>query len=248
MSYSRLATIENELNKQIDTLTLNLSSFLDSDSWDVKRLLADAKKLIRVDAPEGHCALGKIYHLCGNVEMMRYHFDNAYRLNRDIDFIGVRSACESNLGFMTEAKKFFAIVGDPLQGSLSKCVDIAFTCGAFSLLNEYIERAEKMGIELSPGDVNQSRAISKIFAEAGISDDYISSVLDIAGAVMRERKVVSKGGGSSLISLENGCVFYTHSLSLPGEIVADIGEAFADRLARSPLPLFDEICVAFRPI
>jgi hypothetical protein len=243
-------TITSELNKQISGLIDAATDFMDVNSWAVRMLVSDAKKLIKVDPAEGHVALGKIYQLCGDVESMRHHLENAIKLKNDVDFFGVRSACESNLGFMTEASRHIAIVGEPTRGRLSRCCDIALGCGAVSLLNEYIDRAENMGIELSATETKDARIIGKVFSDAGITDEHVSAVLDIVGSIMRERKIFSVGGGSSNIEIEEGAIptiFYNFSINLPGDQVADMSEELADRIARSPLPIYDQFFVSFRP-
>lgn len=250
MTYIRPATIAADLGDKLSVITTNLSGYMNVQSLEIQRLIAEAKKLIKVDAAEGHCALGRIYHLCGDVEAMRHHMDNAYRLKSDIEFFGVRSACESNLGFMTETKRYFAKVGEPTRGCLSKSFDLGLGCGAVSLLNDYINRAEIMGLELSPVDVDLVRRIGNVFMNAGITDDYVSGMLDIAGEIMRERNIVFSGSSGTNIVLEDGsypCVFYNLPINLSGDQVAEMSEELADRIAHSPLPIFDQLCVAFVP-
>lgn len=251
MSYRRPATIANDLNDRISDFTTNLNSYMDVNSLEAKRLVLDAKKLIQANAAEGHLALAQIYHLCGDVDSMRHHFDNASKLSNNLEFYGVRSACESNLGFMSEAQRFFAKVAEPTRGFLPKCFEIAIGCGAFSLLNDYIDKAEIMGIQFPDSIAVDAKRIAKVLAEAEISDIYVANLLDIAGDIMRARKISFAGSSSTMITVENGndpYVVYGFTIRLPGDCVAEMSEELADRIARSPLPIYDQFSVTFRPL
>lgn len=243
------ATIENELFGELDALLQRTSAF--HNEGEFAFFFLKAKKLVGVDAAAGHTAYAFLYHLCGNAAKMRYHLENAGKLAGSVERFGYWCAFEGNLGFATEAQKHFAIIGNPTTGRLSNSFDIGLSCGAFSKLGEYLDKAVEMKLDLSSCDTQLVRNVGAIFADAGVADERIGEILDVAGEVMRERQIVPIG--KPLIEIERGatpstsCVFFTHVIARPGVEVADISYEFADRL----ISRFDEVpeqfFVTFRP-
>lgn len=247
------ATIANELEVSISSLLVNTIHYLDENSLQIRRLLADAKKLISADAYQGYVALGNIYHLCGNYEKMRISHRNSERLSSDVGTHGWSAACECNLGFSSVAQDHYRIVGIPTKGDFRSAFSLGTACGALHLLSEYIEQAEKMKIDLAGLPISDVKEAERVLSHAGISDSDVAAMLDLAGEVMREDRVFYSGDPESVIeldsgdSIDNACVHMIFRIALPGKVVAGMGVRLAEKIAERIESIPDQFHISFRP-
>lgn len=248
------ATIANQLNDSIEHMLLVATKYLNINDFEIRRLIAEAKKLQKVDAYAGHLALGNIYHLCGDHVQMRYFHRNADRLRYDLNTHGWSTACECNLGFVSIAQEHFGIVGEPKSGEFTKAFTLGLACGAFQLLGEYIEQAEKMQLDLTGLPVSLAKEAREVLSNAGITDADVAAMLDIAGEIMREERVFYAGNPEQMVMIETGdsldssCVHMTYWIPLSGKQVAVMATRMDDKIAETIERIPDQFQVSFRPI
>lgn len=137
-----------------------------------------------------------------------------------------------NLGFASQAlaharKLAAANVLDVVEG-----IAQAFICGGFSLVRGYMQQLVEHDVDLSPmRQFAQVRQIVEGTADLGFSDDQFAAVLDVAGTVMRERRLFwMEPGPRASFDHENRCASFRYRLEVtPSEASAIAGD-FACRL------------------
>ena len=93
-------------------------SYLDSNSFEIRRLLCEAQKITgdAYQAIERFITLGAIHHICGNETEMRHNFSCAAKLDRSPRTAAAYCGALINLGYISEAQKEFAKAARPELG------------------------------------------------------------------------------------------------------------------------------------
>jgi len=142
--------------------------YLDSTSFEIRRLICEAQKITgdAYQAIERFITLGAIHHICGNEAEMRHNF-------------------------LCAAKLEFAKAARPELGWLTCTDSLGFWSMAISPLNDFYATAQSMKIaELSAKHVEDAKRIQKIFQEASVTDEIVGQILDDAGEILRERRLM----------------------------------------------------------
>lgn len=167
--------------------------YLDSTSFEMRRLICEAQKITgdAYQAIERFITLGAIHHLCGNETEMRHNFSCAAKLDRSPRTAAAYCAALTNMGFISEAQKEFAKAARPELGWLTSIDSLGFWSMAISPLNDFYAAAQGMKItELSAQHVEDAKRIQKIFQEANVTDQMVGQMLDDAGEILRERRLM----------------------------------------------------------
>jgi hypothetical protein len=167
--------------------------YLDSTSFEVRRLLCEAQKITgdAYQAIERFITLGAIHQICGNEAEMRHNFSCAAKLDRSPRTAAAYCGALINLGYISEAQKEFAKVARPELGGV-KCIDsLGFFSMAITPLNDFYAAVQRMKIAgLSAKHVEGAKRIQKIFQEANVTDEIVGQMLDDAGEILRERRLM----------------------------------------------------------
>lgn len=226
-------------------LLLRATHFVPTDSLQYRRLLAEANKILKANPAFGHLVIGFVKHVTGDLESVRRHMDNAIRLgSAEQTTKEVALSCFINLGAFTEAKQFFAECATPQQGRFTYNYDKGICCGAFRQLIDFEEYAMKMHLDLEAIPLHE-KCIEAVHVldKTGSTDDEISSLLDIAGEVMRRKNLFFIGERPDLYVIDDQrtghCVHLTFSIAESPEVVSELmfelAEAAANRLEKIPL-------------
>lgn len=167
--------------------------YLDSSSFEVRRLICEAQKITgdAYQAIERFITLGAIHQICGNEAEMRHNFSCSAKLDRSPRTAAAYCGALINLGYISEAQKEFAKVARPELGGV-KCIDsLGFFSMAITPLNDFYAAVQRMKIaELSAKHVEGAKRIQKIFQEANVTDEIVGQMLDDAGGILRERRLM----------------------------------------------------------
>jgi hypothetical protein len=122
---------------------------------------------------------------------MRHNFSCAAKLDRSPRTAAAYCAVLINMGFISEAQKEFAKAARPELGWLTCTDSLGFWSMAISPLNAFYAAAQRMKIaELSAKHVEDAKRIQKIFQDANVTDDLVGQILDDAGGILRERRLM----------------------------------------------------------
>ncbi len=186
-----LATKGSQLIEETNHLLNSLRHFLPKDDLRLRRLMAEADKLMHADPWEAHTVKGMVCQLNGDFERALHHMDNAIKLAPG-NPIGIanKSSILINFGFFAEAQKFYAKVGSPAEGNFPVATLLGFGAGAFCEMDKFIGIARKMKLDLAAFDVHTIENAARLMNKHALSDATMAGFLDVAGEIMREEGVV----------------------------------------------------------
>lgn len=183
----------SQLLSQVNARLKAGGPYLDSTSFEVRRLICEAQKITgdAYQAIERFITLGAIHQICGNEAEMRHNFSCAAKLDRSPRTAAAYCGALINLGYISEAQKEFARAARPELGWLT-CIDsLGFFSMAITPLNDFYAAAQTMKIaELSAKHVEGAKRIQKIFQEANVTDEIVGQMLDDAGEILRDRRLM----------------------------------------------------------
>ena len=186
-----LATKASRLIQETNQLLMNLRHFLPKDDLRLRRLMAEADKLINADPQEAQAVKGMICQLSGDFERALYHMDNALKLGPG-NPAAISNKCSVliNSGFFTEAQKLYAKVGSPTVGNFPDAMLLGLGTGAFCEMDAFIGVARKLKLDLAAIDVGTIEKAARLMREHALSDGALAGFIDVAGEIMREERVV----------------------------------------------------------
>lgn len=246
------ATIANELDQRIQAKLFSSSHYCEESDPVVLNLFDDIQKLMKASAKQGHVLKGLVFQLCGDVEKARYHVENAGKIGQERSYVqSVLGSINVNFGYFSLAQKNIYQSADPIYGQLTNNFDIALSCGAFSCLNGFIDKANKMNLDLAVLPVDLVRRAGAILDSAGVTDAQIGAMLDAAGEVLREEKLFFVGNMPDFEVSEGlygdaGCVFLRYALPVTPEEAARLFDRLAEKIVARIDPVPDAFYVSFR--
>ncbi|MBY0243250.1 MAG: hypothetical protein K2X55_28485 [Burkholderiaceae bacterium] len=161
--------------------------FLAKTDFLWKQLQRDGQKLIHADPAIGWAIMGMIHTMTGDVDEVDACFSKSLRIAEHFDSRLNWLTAMSTLGFHTRAHGMYMEIGAPTGGGFTEAVQIGIDIGAFHMIQQNIEMAHKLGIDVSHLPVLDLDEVVQIINEAGITDADIARHMDAAGCVLRER-------------------------------------------------------------
>jgi hypothetical protein len=242
------ATIANTLLDKINTLHSTLSSYLLESSFDFKRLHAEADKL---DATERSVVLANLYALTGNREQIDFYLNNAQRLHADIVTIDLSYIDNLiRLGYFSEAIPFIKACGDPERGIINLLLSSTAQYWMLHLMADFYQTAKSMNLMNTPEFSPKYSAI-EIMDYWGDTDADYSAVFDIAGEVMRHRKLFFRQVSVEPISepADGSPPYIEWSFLVPIDLDTSIDMTceYVDILARSRIKIPQSLIFEFQP-
>lgn len=186
-----LATKGSQLIQDANRLLDNLRHYLPKDDLRLRRLLAEADKLMHADPREAHSIKGMVYQLSGDFEQALSHMDIAINLGPE-NPIGIANKCSVliNSGYFSEAQKLYVKVGSPEKGNFPMGTLLGLGTGAYREMDKFLDVARKMKLDLAAFDAGTIGNAARLMNKHGLSDEELARFLDVAGEIMREENVV----------------------------------------------------------
>lgn len=180
-----------ELNDVIGSAT----HYVDANEFWFRAADVKAKKLLKVNATEGHNVLALLYSLAGDAQKARYHIDCALNLAPSAILHCNKATILSNLGYFSEALTSFEKGAMPEYGEFTSRWRVGLM-GGFRTLARYAEAAQKMQLEnIENVDVQLIFRIVQFLERHSIADRAIVEMLDVAGELLRENRMFFMGPG-----------------------------------------------------
>lgn len=222
------AGIIERINKQLAD-----SRYLDEASILFKSMLVDIGKLMQVDPFEANIAKAAVYQLCGNLTKMNYHFSLASKLG-DARVVSMQKSIGlSNLGYFSEAQKFYEQSSDPIYGEFATNLDLGYYTFSFETLTKWFEKAEKMDIDISNLDYITCKRANAILSAANIKQSKIAELADTAGEILREHHLFTADATGVEIEddgFTDPCIYITFNIKASHEKAAELYDEFVLRL------------------
>jgi hypothetical protein len=246
MPAATAATIANDLLDRINAILGRLDGYMDEGDALLAEFTRETKKLVAVDPIVGHIMYARIWELAGNIDKARYHLDNSKKLTGRIEAERASVPIFCNLGFFSDALAAARIAYHPATGCglLIAEATLGIACCAVRTFDAFLTQAEEMKIDLSA--ITKDRELiaraARVLEAAGVTDDAVAGMLDVAGEVMRTHKLFYQGSTPDVdIDDRSGagnCVYVTYRVrATPSEaagLYAEMAEKMMERIR--PLP------------
>lgn len=243
-------TIANDLIDKINDQFAHIEVYQDKNSFGIKQLDAEAKKLISVDAEAGWYAKGMIASLCGDMESARYAFNNAAQLGYPDLAKDHWMISAINLGYFTEGVTLYEEIGAPAKGKFTELANKGILYGAFDTLKRFLDEAKVMELDLSGLDVDALNKVIGILEKDGTTQQDALRLLDAAGEVLRSRNAFFIGSGPHIFIEPpeyggSGCTYFQYKVPLSPSETSEMNFELAEKIAAMPYRIPNAFCVSF---
>ncbi len=185
--------------------------------------------------------------LCGDEQGVRHHFTSAKQLTPDSDgqITHLWAQASANLGLFSESHRALADSLKAESGFFPYRTGLAITVGAFHLLFDRLNKAVRMNVPvLDNFPLEKARQTLSALDSEPASDEDVAAMLDVAGGVMRDRKMFYLDHGPRWDILPEAGIHLVHFAfrvqGSPAE-VADMNVELATRTAER----VDRIALSF---
>lgn len=215
-------------NKLIEEINVRLRAGLpvqSSDMFWLNGVKKDAKKLMKVDAASAYIVLAILAVLEWDEKAARNHITCAENLEADSFVKSQKMALLVNLGYFTEAFQLVNEALSPELGMFPNFFNMLLGIGGFQKLEEFQQKAITMGIDLTGLPTEFVSEASHIMKSAHIPDERAVEFLNVAGSMLRERRMLTLK--EPVISIDadpehSPTVFVTFLVHVKPEVAADM--------------------------
>jgi len=157
-----------------------------------------------------------------------------------------QAVCYANLGFASKALSAFRRVVDIQNMNVTVGIHTGVACGAFQRIEELANQAELAKMDLSGiKNLPKWRAAAAAMSHQGVTDDEYARVVDLAGEVIRSRKLLWQDKAPGVVANGLDCpVVLTMRVDVTPTEAAQMSLEFADKMIDADLHLMP-LLVAF---
>jgi hypothetical protein len=238
------ATIAAALENDLDKLYLRLSRFIRTNDVEFINISAEADNLGKVDGAARSLILARLHALTGDRTQVDYYLANARKLHADkTQYDLAQITVLLALGYFSEATPVIRECGDPQRNLLNLFLNKPPASGLWHLLEAFYLKAKEMNLTNVPDFPAQHKTAIQIMDSWGDTDDDYAAVLDIAGKVMRDRKLMLADKGvildPVLAPLDGGPPYVKlgYAADVDLETSIDMTCEFSERLAKSGIKI-----------
>jgi hypothetical protein len=208
-----------------------------ADGFEIRKLQTACRKLMQLDAVNGHLAMAGIYHLIGDGDNVFHHAKCAEDLSPGRpEVLGSIAAWLVNLGYFSQAHQKYGRAVEPSGGFFSRNFVMGFVMGAFQTMRAAVEKARKLNIDLSGLDADVAEVAACLLESHGVNDAMTASILDLAGELLRENHLFYLGDRPvvHLVDIDgvDSCVYLTYHVGTTPDQAADMTVELAARIAQ----------------
>ena len=249
-------TIINDLNEKIFKLSVDSKVYLSESSPQFLSLFDEATVLGKVNAAERLILLVRLYGLSCNRAKVEYYFRNAIMLHADEVRLNLaKITAFIMMGYYSETIALIDRCGDTDINQMNLFLNSPPVQRPLHLLDRFHKRATAMNLAHTPEFRPEIAQSIQIMDYWGDTDEDYSAVFDIAGEVLRSRKIVlpgipadhyvcpvpaPKNGGPPFLK----CVFVA---PVDLETSIDMTCEFCDKLAESGIKIPQSLIFEFIP-
>jgi hypothetical protein len=232
-------TTSNFIQEKLNNLFSAQHFYVEPDDERLIEIKRDIDKLASKRADQSSTLRAKYAVLLGDRETADYWLRNAESLRgtkSDIEL--ARLVVQVNLGYFSEALCTLQYVTNPENGIASIVMCKPFSASAFLLYDAMFDKAIAMKIANFPERPSFLSDVVQIMNFWGETDEDYNAVLDIAGDIMREQRVImlESGFSAKVRRPRDGSpptVKLTLGLQFDDDKCLDLTIDYTDRLARS---------------
>ena len=183
------ATKASTLVKELNTAIRGAHTYVSRDELTYRRYVAEAQKLLKANAAEGHHVIAVVHSLAGEAEKAIEHIDIALRLDNTPMLWCNKAVILSNLGFFSDAQKAFKKGASPESGLFGDKLTLGLCIGAFHTMLEFGAVARRMQLDVDEATLGLVQRIVSLMDEYSITDADVGAMLDVAGKFLRRERL-----------------------------------------------------------
>ena len=260
MSQAVPQTKFSEILDEINGLLDSSESYLSKDDFRVRSLDRQIDDLIQVEAVDGWTLKAVMYNLLGDVESMRKAFDNVVKLGATPPHMQIQ--CEFNFHFHSRVVELVKERATPESREFLTYLPLLYFCGAFQTLDKMITKSRAMKVDLDPEIQFRGKSLKlgeilevmpgalKMMEREKIEEAQIAAMLDIAGALIRDKKWFISGEkivfGPSGDEYSSEVMRFIFAVPCSIEEAVDLDFEFADKVVRAFDNIPENVLVTFR--
>lgn len=229
MPTPQLKTIASDLKARIDAVLFGSATYLDPNGLPFRSLEREAHKLIGVDAVDGWLHLGMVHQLAGQIDEVARCTANLRKLRPGFWLIeDLEIVAYANVGLYS--KSAAALARQPYDDfAVAGYHDLAVLVGALEWLRKGSE-----GMRLAEPDgakdwLELAERIRMTLHRNGISEQHLQAVLDVAGEVLRSRRLFHANTGP-VVRCSGDAVLYQIRVGVPADEAARLTLEVIDRM------------------
>lgn len=236
---------------EVNEILSSATHYLSANDERVQRLLREAQSSIKVNAAEAYSVKGSIYQLTGEHDQARYSIDNAIKLAPS-NYVYLQNKCAGlvNLGFFLEAQQVFDRLADPKTGFFTRAWNMGYVCGAFASMTQHLEKALRLGLDLSGLDIMTAPQAARVLKKAGLTDADIGSTLDAVGALLRENRLFYLGQTPTIRVFDkpdqDSFIEMSYDVGIAPAEAHALYKKFVDQMMRNSSKASSALSVSFR--
>jgi len=247
----RPATIEEDLSRDVSTLLDETCRYREYTDPEIARLMWRADKLQNADAAAS-MRIKTVLEVCrGDFEQAMYWVRNAKHLNYNV-YLNALCSALINFGKFSESQAPFDELMDPTKDGAMH-LHLGVPNGAFRRYLRWLNKGqEDMKMDIRPANEQQIRDVVSIMETNGDSDEDIGRVMDIAGDILREHKLVFMGNAPRLNPVldpvDGGHPYFGMHIVVgtSSEEAFDMTCDYAERLAASRVKIPMSVVLSFK--
>lgn len=218
-------TINNDVIDDINLLLLN-GEFINIDSSDGKRLLANARKLMPRDPSSANIALAAIHSLANVRDQVIYHVKNANKLPNDsvVNLYYNSAVALSNSGFYTLSQDFYRKIQAQDGLIQSDMVDGGFNTLAFCAMNDLLSKFKLLKVTMTDytkDALNFSAQARAVLDKHNVTDATVAAYADIFGELLSEKNLMLKTKWPDITIGDESIGWYPETLFITFKVGTD---------------------------
>lgn len=249
MSNVHPATIQDRVISEINLRLATGRPIGECDIFWLNSISIDANKLLKVEAVSGYIALAGLAQLQLNEDEAREKIKCATNLRCDPYTLSQKFVILSNFGYFSEVLPLIDMALMPGDGYFIEHYHAIYGAGAFQKLLSFQDKAASMKIDLGGLPTDVLKKAANILNSASISDEKAASIMDIAGAMLRDNKLIAAGDVDLAVDDDFGhlpVVFLTIPINVDSDVAADMTFELCEKILSQDPQYSPSFNVGFR--
>lgn len=185
-------SLQQDLTQRANELLRNVKRLGDIPVFELRRLMSDLDRLAAVDRVTADDIRSTLYLLSGQDDAAEACIRNIERLGSPGIAAFRRLVHSINLLKSAESRESISKCFDVGFPSLVNVIESGMSVGAFSLVNSLIDQAQQRNLVIvdAVAQIAKTRLGAAVLNKLSITDEQIGKVIDVAGDMLRSRKLV----------------------------------------------------------
>ncbi|PWK38988.1 hypothetical protein [Cupriavidus plantarum] len=244
-------TKANEILAATNQLSQAGGAFVGTDTLEWRKLKREAEKIVHADPSVGWSVYAAVMTLAGDIEETNRALRAALPFAiADPSIIEDYMVSKIALGFFSDALELGKERSSPEYGRFTQRCSELIVAGGFRTVAAHLLRAAEIGLDVRGLDVGHVPIAARLMAEAGLDDEDVAKHLDLAGEVLRNRRLKWSGHPCLCVHGVDGlfkAVTYVLSVRQSRDEVFEMNCELADAEVRANVkrhPYFDITFIA----